>query len=384
MRPILLILLSLLLTIPAFHHTHAQLKNPDNIQHDWSTDTSNHIIDLSEIQVVLPRNSFPLIDYPEFTGKEQGLKQFFRHEPVIAVSLNGRAKAYPLNMLAMHEISNDTLGGIPILPSYCPLCNSALVFDRRLKHQEEEHLLEFEVSGMLRYSNLILADKQTETWWQQLSAKGLAGKLAGAELKIIPSMIITVKEFFESYPKGKILSPETGTKAENRYGTNPYVNYDEEDGKPMEKYFPHEKISGRLPAMERVLEIKSENRGYRIYPFSEIRNKEVINDEFGSKKIVVFYRDEKVSILDESNIRKSKTIGSATAFSRRFKGQTLTFSKKNGYFTDHQTQSKWTITGHCIKGKLKGSKLKLLPHGNHFAFAWLHFYPESEIYRSQE
>ena len=110
----------------------AQLQNPKELEYEWNTDTSLRNIELNEVQMVLPRHSFPTIDYPLFITKEEGLASFYKEEPVIAVVINGRAKAYPLNMLTMHEISNDTLSGIPILPTFCPLCNASIVYDRRV------------------------------------------------------------------------------------------------------------------------------------------------------------------------------------------------------------------------------------------------------------
>jgi hypothetical protein len=193
-----------LLCVP-FLGLEAQLKNSRGIPYNWKTDTINKTVDLSEITVAVPRKTFPTIDYPNFINKEEGLKAFFKHEPVISVSVHGEAKAYPLNMLTMHEISNDSLGGIPILPTYCPLCNSSMVYDRRLTYKGKDYLLEFEVSGMLRNSDMVMADKQTETWWQQLIGEGLVGELAGAELTVIPSMVISVQDFFDRYPNGKIL-----------------------------------------------------------------------------------------------------------------------------------------------------------------------------------
>ena len=86
-----------------------------------------------------------MLNYPQFIGKEEGLKSFFPKEPVISVEINGVAKAYPLNMLSIHEIANDTLAGVPILSTFCPLCNSGIVYDRRLTHKGKEQLLEFEV-----------------------------------------------------------------------------------------------------------------------------------------------------------------------------------------------------------------------------------------------
>lgn len=151
--------------------------------------------------MVLPRHSFPTIDYPDFIRKEEGMDRFYEHEPVISVALQGEAKAYPLNMLTMHEISNDSLGGIPILATYCPLCNSSVVYDRRLKYKGKTVLFEFEVSGMLRNSDMVMADKQTETWWQQLIGLGLVGKLADARLEVIPSMVLSVHDVFVSFER---------------------------------------------------------------------------------------------------------------------------------------------------------------------------------------
>jgi len=359
----------------------AQLKNPRNIPYQWKTDTLNRNIELSEITVALPRKSFPTINYPKFINKTEGLKAFYNLEPVISVAIKGEAKAYPLNMLTMHEISNDSLGGIPILPTYCPLCNSSMVYDRRLKYKGKEYLLDFEVSGMLRNSDMIMADEQTETWWQQLMGTGLVGKLAGANLSIIPSMVISVQDFFERYPDGKILSPKTGTNAQSRYGKNPYVNYDNINNLPYNNYFNLEKLDSRLLPMERIISIEGLN-GYKIYPFSVLSKKGVINDIYNDKNIVIFYKEGTVSVLDNKEISKSKAIGSATVFSSVLEGKLLTFKKKDGMFVDKETKSIWSITGRCTQGKLKDKVLTPELHSNHFAFAWLSFHPESEIYKN--
>jgi len=205
------------------------------------------------------------------------------------------------------------------------------------------------------------------------------GELAGAELTVIPSLIISVKDFFNRYPKGKILSPNTGTKSEERYGTNPYENYDDKSNKPREMFYDYSKLDQRLPPMERVIDLKG-NHGYKIYPFSIIAKEGVIQDNVEGKNIVIFYKKGTVSILDEKEIAKSKDIGSAALFSSKLDGKVLTFKKINDEFLDTETQSVWDITGRCIQGELKGKELWPLPHSNHFAFAWLTFHPDSEIY----
>lgn len=357
-----------------------QIQNPRNIPYNWKTDTTKRSVDLAEITVALPKGAFPKIDYPEFIDKNEGLKSFFKHEPVISVEIDGEAKAYPLNMLTIHEISNDTLGGIPILPTFCPLCNSGIVYDRRLTFEGKEYELEFVVSGMLRKSDMIMYDKQTESWWQQLMGHAIAGSFNGAELKIIPSLIISVEAFFERYPNGKILSKETGNRhVEAQYGKNPYEQYDDISSSPMDHYFKNENIDKRLPPMERIIDVHAEG-DYKIYPFSKIAEKGVINDTFKSKNIVIFYQSGTVSVLDKKDISQSKNIGSATVFNAEINNQVLTFQKEGDIFKDDQTNSHWDITGKCISGPMKGSQLRIEPHGNHFAFAWLAFFPDSIIY----
>lgn len=357
-----------------------QMQNPRNIPFNWKTDTSKTNIDLSELIVVLPRGSFQVLNYPKFIGKTEGLNNYFEREPVMSVEINGSAKAYPLNVLSIHEIANDTLAGEPILATFCPLCNASIVFDRRLNHEGQDYLLDFEVSGMLRKSDMVMADKQTETWWQQLMGKAIVGELAGAELKIIPSLVLSVKEFFDRYPDGKILSKESGgEQAQQAYGKNYYENYDSEEGKPYGRFFEENNLDNRLPPMERVVDIRSLGE-FKVYPFSIAAENGAINDEFNGKNVVLFYQSGVVSVLDKKEISESKDIGTVTVFNSLLDGEVLKFKKVDDKFIDTNTSSVWDITGRCVEGKLKGKQLEIEPHGNHFAFAWLAFHPDTKIF----
>ncbi len=360
--------------------SHAQFNNPKNLDFTWKTDTLNHSIDLSEITLVLPKGTFPKIDYPFFLNKKKGLEAFYAHEPVISVEIDGKAKAYPLNMLTMHEISNDKLGGVPILTTYCPLCNAGIVYDRRIEIDGKKKVLEFEVSGMLRKSDMVMMDTETETLWQQLMGEAIVGEYTGTFLEVIPSLIISVEEFFNKYPKGKILSNDSSNeKLASRYGNNPYVGYDTKSGMPYERYFSQGDVDPRLPAMERVIDIEVEGT-FKIYPFSKITEAGAVNDKYKTLHVVFFHSDQTVSVMDAGNIRASKSIGSVTVFNPVVDGQLLTFKKQNGIFTDDRTGSNWDITGRCYEGEMKGTQLMIVPHSNHFAFAWLAFFPDSEIY----
>jgi len=363
-----------LLVIPFFMSAQ---NNPRNIELNWKTDTTKHAVPLNEFTALMKPDGIPPIDSPKFWEKGKATENYFEHEPVIAVKIKGEAKAYPLSVLMYHEIVNDEISGVPFSATYCPLCNAALVFDRRLKFNDKEYLLDFGVSGMLRNSDLVMWDRQTESWWQQFLGEALAGELTGAQLEIIPSMLISLAEFFESYPQGLVLSTETGISRE--YGTNPYTSYDNLDNKQPRLF--HGQVDDRLPAMERVIDIEV-NAKYKIYPMSEISKKQVVNDSFEGEPLVFLHTQKTVSVLDENNISQSKQIGSVTVFDPRLDDKLFTFKKTNKGFVDSETGSVWSITGKCVSGKLKGKELRPVPHGNHFAFAWFAFHPESEIYNN--
>ncbi len=358
----------------------AQFKNPKNLAFTWKTDTINRSVDLSEIQIVLPKGSFPSLDEPKFVGKDVGMNMFFVNEPVIVVEINGFARAYSLNILTAHEISNDELEGVPILVTYCPLCNSGIVYNRIIEHNGVKDTLEFEASGMLRNSDMVMLDRKTESLWQQLMGTAIVGTYNETELDIIPSIIISVEEFFTRYPNGEILSKETGfLETEKRYGYNPYKKYDEKEN-PIPHFFNSDKVDKRLPAMERVVDIEN-NGDYKIYTFTDVAKRGVINDTFKTSNVVLFYKSGTVSVLDEYDISVSKNVGSVTVFNAVVDGQHLIFKKKGSVFMDTNTKSKWDITGYCNSGELQGKQLQIEPHSNHFAFAWLAFNPDSEIYK---
>jgi len=369
------ILLCLTITIVS-----AQFKNSKNLPFSWKTDTIRHSVNLSEIQIVLPKGSFPTLDHPKFVAKSEGMQMFFKKEPVIAIEINGFAKAYSLNILTMHEIANDIINGIPILVTYCPLCNSGIVYNRILEFDKKKEILEFEASGMLRNSDMVMLDRKTESLWQQSMGTAIVGKYNEAQLDILPSLIISVEQFFSRYPNGKILSKKTGfTEVEKRYGYNPYTKYDEKTN-PLQQFFDSDKVDKRLPAMERVVDIEH-NGDYKIYSFTDVAKNGVINDSFKGKKVVLFYKSGTISVMDENDISNSKDVGSVTVFNSIIGTKHLTFKKKNDSFIDTKTKSKWDITGYCYAGTLKGKQLQIEPHSNHFAFAWLAFHPESEIYK---
>jgi hypothetical protein len=142
----------------------------------WKTDFAKHSVPLSEFASGgPPRDGIPPIDRPKPTSQTEADEWISDREPVLAVEVGREVRAYPLQIMVWHEIVNDTLGGRPIAVTYCPLCNSSLVLDRRVRGRT----LTFGTTGNLRNSDLVMWDRQTESWWQQLSAEAVVGELTG-------------------------------------------------------------------------------------------------------------------------------------------------------------------------------------------------------------
>lgn len=165
-----------------------------------------------------PRDGIPAITDPEVIPAAQETRLDPR-EPVLVMAQGGTARAWPLRYLMWHEIVNDTLGGVPIAVTWCPLCNTALVFDRRVAGQ----VLEFGVTGRLRFSDMLMYDRQTESFWQQATGEGVVGTFTGTILAPMAAWTESWAGFREEFPDGQVMAPP---RASRRYGSNPYAGYD--------------------------------------------------------------------------------------------------------------------------------------------------------------
>ncbi len=339
---------------------------------EWrKTDFSKRSVNIGEIESGgPPKDGIPAIDEPKFISIKQADQWLNSQEPVIVLTLNGQVHAYPLQVLIYHEIVNDELADIPVIVTFCPLCNASIIFDRRV----DGRVLDFGVTGKLRKSDMIMYDRQTESWWQQFTGKGIDGEYTGTVLKQIPANIVAYGDFRESYPRGLVLSKKTGYS--RPYGRNPYKGYDRVGDSP---FLFKGKTDGRLPAMERVISVRH-GKQHRLYPFSLVNELNVINDELGDLKVVIFGKQGTLSALDEEEISRSRKIVSVTAWSRRLDGKTLTFEFADNRIRDKETGSLWGILGKAVSGSYEGQQLHRVDSGVHFAFAWLAFNPDSDIY----
>jgi len=181
--------------------------NETEMARDWpKTDFSKRSFEFDEIVYqALPKDAIPAIDKPVFK-KPSDIGWINPDEPVIVIKQGEQAKAYPLQIMIHHEIVNDYIDKSPVVVTFCPLCNAALVFSREVKGQ----VLDFGTSGSLRKSDLIMYDRQTESWWQQFIGKGIVGHYNSIQLEFIPSKLIAYSDFVKAYPQGEVLSRETG------------------------------------------------------------------------------------------------------------------------------------------------------------------------------
>jgi len=335
----------------------------------WETDFDNTSIDMDEVMSGgVPRDGIPPIDDPTFE-KVKYVMDLLPQSPIISLEINGDARAYPLEVLTRHEIVNDEVGGIPVAVTYCPLCNSAIVYDRRV----DGEILRFGVSGNLRNSDLIMWDDKTESWWQQLTGEGIVGDYNGYMLDMIPSQVISFGMFAERYPDGHVLRGPYGG-----YGRNPYVGYDTSSN----PFLFRGQVDKRLSATERVLAVKIDG-DKMAYAFSKLSQEHVVNDTVNDMAVVVFWQAGVASALDAGNIDDSRDVGMALMYQRTLPdGTVLTFRYENGQFRDNATDSIWNMFGECIKGRYKGESLKQVNAYPHLWFAWAAFHPDTELYKA--
>jgi hypothetical protein len=191
---------------------------------------------------------------------------------------------------------------------------------------------------------------------------------------MIPASIVSYAAFKQTFPDGVVLSKDTGFRRD--YGHNPYRGYDDIDSAPF-------LLSGspdpRLPPMERVVAITLEGVD-KAYPHRVLAEQRVIYDRVGTQTVVVLYSTGTASALDESRIAESRDVGATGVFLPQLDGRAVTLVARGEAFTDLETQSTWNVLGKAVAGPLAGHQLAAVVHGDHFAFAWLVFKPQTQIY----
>jgi len=335
------------------------------------TDLTKALVPLDEILPGgPPPDGIPAIDRPAFVAPANAAEWIRPKEPVLALEVNGDARAYPLQILMWHEIVNDTVGGTPVVATYCPLCNAGLVFERSVAGA----LLDFGTSGKLYKSDLVMYDRQSHSLWSQMEGRAIVGERAGTRLRLVPANTLAFEDWRAAHPGGKVLSRETGHL--RSYGVNPYEGYDQPDLRP---FLFNGRPDPRRPPKERVVGVRIGDAA-RAYPWPVLVQKRVVQDTVGAERVVVFYQPGTLSALDDGRIERSRAIGATAVFSAAVGGKALTFAAIPDGFSDRETGTVWSLLGRAVRGPLAGQRLRPVAHVDAFWFAWAAFHPSTTVH----
>ena len=345
---------------------------------DWGTAWSIRLVDLDDFSQGAARDAIPAISGPLYVTLEEASAYYTDNVPLVQVNIDGDVRGFPLEILTWHEIVNDTIGGMPITVTYCPLCNTAIAFESQIG----EEVFKFGVSGLLRNSDLVMYDRNTESLWQQSSGRAIVGAMVGARLTYVPAPVVSLGQLRGAYPDAIVMSRDTGWFRE--YGQNPYRGYDDPArGGPYPFFFDRDTIDERLPPAERVVSIEGPTGAAIAYAWSAVADARVVHDTFDGVDLVVFWTPGVLSILDTGHAAMARDVGTTAVFEVSLGGRTLSFAPnpadEGQTFIDEQTGSVWDIFGRAVDGELAGSQLTRVIHSDHFWFAWQAFHPDTEV-----
>ena len=316
-----------LATIIAGLYMSAALAAPsDSWRYEWpKTDFTMTSVDLTEIfSGGPPKDGIPSIDDPSFAAI--GDVDIPDIEPVIGFGVGDDMRAYPLRVLMWHEIVNDVVGGIPVAVTFCPLCNAAMVFDRRVDGQ----VLDFGTTGKLRHSDLVMYDRQSESWWQQFLGEAIVGSMTGKRLKLLPARIESFAKFRARAPQGKVLVP--GFSLFRSYGENPYEGYDS----LASPWLYRGDMPANIAPLARVVTVGGE--AWSLDLLRQVRT-------IATGDMVITWEPGQASALDTSIIANGFDVGNVT-----------------------------------VQRKTAGGEMEDIAYGVDFAFAFSAFYPDAPIH----
>ncbi|MCH8025441.1 MAG: DUF3179 domain-containing protein [Chloroflexi bacterium] len=319
------------------------------------------------LYTLLPKDGIRSIDDPQFVSAAEAAGEMVDGEFIIGVDIDGDERAYPINVLSRHEIVNDTVGGRPLVITYCPLCFTGIVYDRRVAGVDgnDSVVLEFGVSGKLVMNDLVMYDRQSNSLWQQILGEGIDGRYKGTRLTPVAATQTTWAQWRDAHPATLVLDKRGG------YGSDSYASYYRSGDSGVLGSFGS---NDALPAKAFVLGLVLDDEP-KAYPFVELFSQTIVNDRLGGRDLLIVYDDRS---------------GTATAFDRRVSGRPLTFelvalTSGDIELRDLETGSVWAgLSGTATSGPLAGAELEQLPSFYAFWFAWSDFYLNTALYQAED
>ena len=287
-----LALAALLLAAPA-----AAQDVPRGWAAEWpETDFAQSLVPFDEIMSGgPPRDGIPPIEAPRFQPVEAARERLAARDPVISLEIGGDARAYPLSILIWHEIVNDTVSGTPVAVTYCPLCNTGIVFERVVN----DAVTTFGTTGKLRHSDLVMYDRATESWWQQYGGRAIVGEMTGAELDALPARMEAFADFAERRPGDRVLRPPEGVR--RAYGRNAYEGYD----RSARPFLYDGRYDGPGSPLMRVVTVPGRAEAWSLALLREKGTLRAGDLELG-------WRPGQASALDSARIAEGRDVGSVT------------------------------------------------------------------------
>jgi hypothetical protein len=315
----------------------------------------------TEEQVLGLRDAIVPIDEPRYVEGSTITSELRPDEPVLGyVAPGGGAHAYPHRILFLHEIVNDTLGGQPVLVSYCPLCNSGIVFDRRLPDGAE---LSFGNTSALYENDLVMYDHQTFSYWWQVPGRAIVGELMGTELQPLPSTTTTWEQWRELYPDTRVLSLDQGFGFDYQPRSIDGIAASVDAGQPPFPVDPDVLDDDRLPSSAQVVgvEVGGEARAFPV-----TGEPGAAHDTIGGQRVVVLLHPE----------------GGAAFRPTASDGESLTFAvtPDGRGWVDEETGTRWDAAGRGVDGPLAGMQLEALPSRSTFWFAYVASFPTVTVW----
>lgn len=294
----------------------------------------------------VPRDGFPVLTNPRMVKPHEAERAGWINDafPVLGIVIGTEARAYPIPKLGFHELVNDLIGDVPVVICWCPLCQTALVYQRTL----DGRVVEFGHTGKLYRNGFVMYDKGTRSEWVHVTGECASGKMKGAKVEFLPSSAMTWDAWKKLHPTTLVLG------GRGRGG-----------------------FMGTFVGMTNIAALGFHIRmgtNSKLFSYSLLPEKQLVHDEWqGIPYMVVFAPRARAAAAWETRVGK----------------ESLSFELKQMddgglLLVDTQTHSQWEpLTGICIEGALKGKSLTPLVGTPILLSRWRAFFPDGELYQEK-